>query len=137
MRTTVTAVKGILGGNYGGNSRQCEPDLSPYIRTAGSVVDDLVSCATAKGKTLSAAKLALIEMWLAAHYYTRMDPTYKQRSTLRASGSLNTDGSEYSMAATQLDPTGCLVAIIAGYGVVDLEWGGKSEADQIPYDQRN
>lgn len=137
MRTTVTAVKGILGGNYGGNSRQCEPDLTPYIRTASAVVDDLVTCAEEKGITLSASKLALIEMWLAAHYYTRMDPTYKSRNTLRAGGTFNTDGSEYRSVAENLDSTGCMEAILEGYGVAELGWGGKNVPDQRTDEERN
>lgn len=136
-RTSSAAVILVLGqqtvngkaGNYDGLS-----DLSPYIDTASSIVDDLVAAANTDGVTITATKAELIERWLAAHYYTQMDPLYKSRSTDRASGTFVEQN--FRMVATQLDPSGLLAGILAGQRA-EGAWLGTAAPAARTYDERN
>lgn len=128
-RTTATAVEKVLGYNYDGES-----DLSPYIDTAANIVDQAVACATARNIVISSGTAALMEMWLAAHYYLQMDPLYKSKTTGRASASFADQ--DYSKQALQLDGSGCLAGILSGKRA-SLTWGGKTDAEKLDYDQRN
>lgn len=136
-RTTSTLVQGLLKTDYDGSS-----DLTPYIDTASSVMDDVVVCAARKGKTLSNAKLEIVERWLSAHFYCVMDGKYTSKSTSGASGSFQGSSKEgfesttYGQQATRLDPSGCL-ANIQDTQVATGLWLGKPPSQQIPYSQRN
>lgn len=137
MRTTTSAVQAILGGNWDG-----ETDLSPFVEAASSLVDDVVTCAAEDDVTLSAAKLELIERWLSAHFYAALDPTVKSEATDGASASY--EGKEesglgetrYGRRALSLDTSGCLVTLSSGIRA-SVTWLGKTEPDQLNYEQRN
>lgn len=135
-RTTAELVIKILdpGGNY-----RCGTDLTFAIRAANRIVTRVAECATDGGDSLDSETLQDIESWLAAHYYTRSDPTYKSRSTLRASGEMNADGSEFLTAALSLDPSGCLAEIMntTESKVASVKWTGKKYNNQRTYWGRN
>ena len=107
-RTSTTAVKAILMRDYDGAA-----DLSPFIQTAGIVVDRLATRSGARWPMI-AAELELLERWLAAHFYCCSDRTYKSRSTGRASGSfdgstgMGFDSTVYGQQAKMIDPSGGL-----------------------------
>lgn len=136
-RTSSAAVILVLGqrtaagkaGNYDGQS-----DLSPYIEAASSVVDDLAAAASAEGITFTSTKAELVERWLAAHYYTQMDPLYKSRTTDRGKGDFVEQN--FLMVATQLDPTGLLPGILEG-NRAEGDWLGKAAPDALTYEERN
>lgn len=137
-RTTPTLVQTALGRNW-----DTTTSVSSFITSANAIVDEVVVCATAKGKTLSVALLQQIETYLAAYFYAIQDPIYTARSTGRSSGSFQTgtpgqgfSGNEYGRAAIAMDISGCL----AGFGnaqVAGMSWLGKPPSEQIPYDQRD
>jgi hypothetical protein len=109
-RTTAAAVQGILVNDWDGIT-----DVTPYIQTASSIVDKVVQCATWKNVTLNSVDQELIERWLSAHYYTKMDPVYTSKSTSGASGSFVRGKEEpepYKAAAQNVDISGCLKAIL-------------------------
>lgn len=142
IRTTATAVKkllrdGVVGTDYDGST-----DLTPFIETGSSIVDDMVSYASDAGLTAySAAKLELIERWLSAHTYKMSDQAYASESVGGASGQyqgqtgLYLDGTKYGQMAKLLDTRGYLAAMEAG--TPSLRWGGKRYSERIPYDQRD
>ncbi len=120
-RTSAAAVKLVLGdasthadgaGDYDGTR-----DLTPFIDAASAIVDRVVTCATAKGITLSASVLELIERWLAAHAYCLSDQTFASKSTAGASASfhgqtgMHLESTRYGQMAAALDYSGCLNSI--------------------------
>jgi hypothetical protein len=143
-RTTSAAVKdvlrlGSLGGDYDDAN---EPSLTPYITAANLIVTRVNTCATARGRTLSAAELAEIETWLAAHFYVQSDQTYASKSTGGASASFHgqtgmyLESSRYGQTAVSLDYSGCLSALgnrrtAAGY------WLGRRPSEQTDYSERD
>lgn len=133
-RTTFSAVEILLGGNYGELPDGTRPDLIPFIDAASAVVDDVAACGVRKGKPYSAARLELIERWLSAHYYTKMDPVYTTESTDKASGAYVRDADcpePYKSGALNLDPLGCLAAILKG-ARASAFWLGKPPSQQTP-----
>lgn len=127
-RTTATLVQGILGGDWDGST-----SLDGYIATATAVADRLNDCADDKGYTLSSTELELIERWLAAHFYTIMDPIYVKKRTERAEGHFQERS--YLDATKMLDPSGCVNAVMSGVNA-GMFWGGKNPSDQIDYEDR-
>lgn len=135
-RTTVEAVQAILGTDY---DSVRAPSLVPRIETAAAIVDRVATCASAKDLALSATELELIERWLAAHYYTRSDPTYSSRSTAGASGSFvrhPTVPEPYLASALELDYSGCLKAILSRQTAGGF-WAGKPPSEQTAYLDRD
>ena len=130
-RTTVSQVQGILGAHWNGTT-----DLTSYIELATVFVDNVAACALSKGVVLTSTHLELIERWMAAHYYLRMDPTYKSRSTASASGSWNTDAKDYFNQALGIDISGCVNALQNRF-TANLEWLGKPPSEQLPYHSRD
>ena len=128
--TTAAAVQAVLGGNWDQTT-----DLTPFIDAAAEVVADAVTCAAVRSTTISSTKQELMERWLAAHYYTQMDPLYTSKSTGDASGSFKDYG--YDKVAIALDPTGCLVRALNGQKVATSFWLGKTEPNQQTWDERN
>src|SRR5678815_4561967 len=114
-RTTTALVQEILDRNY---DRLRSPNLQPYIDWASSIVDQVAVDAAAKSMTLSSTSLEIIERWLAAYGYTKMDPLYASKSTQGASGafvtsqSLDGEQERYKRAAIEADWSGCLNAIL-------------------------
>jgi hypothetical protein len=138
-RTTAELVKGVLMDDYGTRLDGTLPDLAPYVDTASALVDDVAACAAAKNKALSAARLELLERWMAAHYYTKSDRTFASKSTGGASGAYITDPETpepYKSAALDLDTSGCLAAILKRQRAGG-SWLGKTASEQLSYDQRN
>lgn len=138
-RTTPELVQGIMGDDYGPRENGVSPDLSPYIDTANALITRVNACAVRKGITLSTTELEILERWMAAHYYTKSDPTYNSRSTEGASGNFVRDPSEpepYKNAAIDLDPSGCLNAMLKRQRAGGA-WMGKSAADATTWNDRN
>jgi hypothetical protein len=117
QRTTVAAVQGILGGNYG-KVNGVLMNLQPFIDSATVIVDRVAVCAAKRHKTLGPAELELVERWLAAHAYCHMDPIYMSKSTAgasasfqRGSGGEGFESTDYGKMAVRIDYSGCLSAI--------------------------
>lgn len=141
-RTTALAVQKVLdaGGDYRPNK-----DLSPYIDVGSAIVDDLVTYATDNDITVpGAARLELIERWLAAWSYCMSDQPYSSRSTDGASASFQgqtamyLEANKYGQTAVSLDPTGYLVTLAKGEGPTSASavWLGTRYSDQPDYDDR-
>jgi hypothetical protein len=138
-RTSKDAVLAVLGDNY---DVERALDLQPFMDTASSVVDRVVTCATTKGITLSTTEQEITERWLAAHFYAVNDPLYTSRSTGGASGSFQTgtpdkgfSSTEYGRQSLALDYSGCLENISKKQRA-KVFWLGKNPSQQIPYSQR-
>src|SRR5262252_4291261 len=83
-RTTPGLVQGILLKDY---DKKKNPSLEPFIQTATILVDRIVDfMGTHSVPQVPESQLAVIEMWLAAHFYCMSDITYMSRSTNGASG---------------------------------------------------
>lgn len=115
MRTNATAVKAILVYNY---DFKRNPDLTGFMDSASNIVDRVVSDAVVVGVAVTDVQAELIERWLSAYFYCKMDPLYTTKSTQGASGSFVTSTSleaeqeRYKRGAIELDPSGCLHAIL-------------------------
>lgn len=131
-RTSTANVALILGPHYVSGS---SPDLQAFIDTATLIIDRVVTCATAKGVTISSDEAEMIERYLAAHYFTHADQLYQSKSTNGASGSFQgqtgkgIESSQYGMTALQIDPSGCLNAITKAQRV-SFFWAGKPTSTQ-------
>lgn len=132
MRTTPKDVQDVLGPNY--DTINC-PSLMPYLRSASLIIDDVVDCATESLITLSDARLAEMEKWIAAYLYTITDPIYKTKQTANSSASYF--DRSYLDAAKSLDKTGCLAAILTTGARAGMDWLGKRPSEQIDIDDRN
>lgn len=121
-RTTAIKVQEILGSNWDGKSR-----MDPYMEVATDVVTQVDDAATEKDIILSSTRLELIERWLAAHYYTMMDPLYKSKGTDKASGTFMERS--YKEVAIQLDTSASLSAIMSPEGpkVAEGIWLGEED----------
>jgi hypothetical protein len=121
------AVKTLLDQNYNGRS-----NLSPYVDTASSLIDQCVSVAARRGlDPISSHTQELMERWLACWAYTQMDPLYVSKSTLSSSGSFVQQ--DYRAVAVSLDPTGVLLAILNNLnkGAVGCFHLGSSYSEQV------
>jgi hypothetical protein len=111
VRTTSAAVKLILGNHYDSANN---PSLDPFIESASVMIDQVVTCATAKGVTLTTAQLEIIERWLSAHFYALSDPIESERITGKAAskfqGATGTgfNFTAYGQMAVRMDSSGCL-----------------------------
>jgi hypothetical protein len=119
QRTTVAQVEGVLGGQYGTVNGVLSP-LQPFIRKAAATVDQLLALSLKKQVPLLPTNedLVIVETWLAAYYYTLLDPQQANQSTAGASASFVTeklDANRYKAGAIQADPTGLLNAILNRY----------------------
>ena len=132
VRTNKDKVEKLLARNYDSSI-----DLGQFIRHASAIVARVITCAATKSVTLTSLELETIETYLAAYFYTKSDPLYTSKSTGGASGSyFRGQIDPFLEAAQQLDPSGCVKAIMA-QNRVDLVWLGKPESDQIPYADRS
>ena len=135
-RTTSDAVKATLGAD---NDLDDQPDLQRYLITAALIVNRVVTCAARKAFTHTAQELEVIESWLAAHLYTKSDPTYSSRSTAGASGQFIRDPvtpEPYKDGAIMADVSGCLNAILNRKTAGGF-WLGKPPSAQIDYEDRD
>lgn len=117
-RTTPDLVAAVLCNDFGPKADGTLPDLTPYIDTASSIVDDAVPIAARFGSPWNAAKQELIERWLSAWCYCVMDPTYMSKGQGGANASYQRVGAtddfgsnEYGRTAVRLDPSGALTAL--------------------------
>lgn len=81
-RTSPGAVQGVLVDNYDGVT-----DLTPFIASATAQVDYIVTQDTSL--IMTTQLLAIVETWLAAHFYACNDRTYRSKNTGGASGSFD------------------------------------------------
>lgn len=141
-RTTSELVQGLLLSDYGPTRSGATPSLTPFIDTASAIVDQVATCATAKGSTLTSTQLELIERWLAAHAYCQSDQPYAEKKTQEASAvyqgrtGMNLDGTKYGQMAQTLDPTGCL-STLSKRNRVRAIWLGKAPSAQTDYPDRD
>jgi hypothetical protein len=107
VRTTSEAVAKIIDVD-----EDEVPDLSPFIETASSLVDEV--CV---GVGYADARLELIERWLAAHFYAIRDPRLQSQNFGGAGGALqgqtamNFQGTSYGQQAMLLDSVGGLARL--------------------------
>jgi len=137
-RATPAAVKEVLaaGRDYDTDNM---PNLAPYIRAANLIVDRVKTCASTRGKALTAAELTEIETWLAAFFYTRSDPIYQNKSTAGGGAGFVSDPVDperYRAGAIALDHSGCLVSLLKNQRATAF-WLGKPPSDQIAYVDRD
>lgn len=138
-RTNAGAVQDVLGKDY---DSVTELSLQGYVETASALVDDVVTCAALKSITHSAAKLELIERWLAAHLYAVSDKPYASTSKLGRSAlfqgqtGMYLEFTGYGQHALMLDTSGCLAAIGKNQRAT-FAWLGKRKSEQTDYDERD
>lgn len=141
VRTNSTDVIAVMtpGKDYDSTDL---PSLTKFILTASVIVDRVVTCAAAKGITLSASEQELIEMWLSAHFYCMSDQPYSSKSTGGQSASFQgqtgmyLEGTKYGQNAAMVDYSGCLVNISKKQKARTV-WLGKTESEQLSWDERN
>ena len=151
-RTTSADVQGVLaaGRDYDESPEVgSAPSLTPYIDTASAKVDDIVEYASDEGlDAVPAARLELIERWLAAHYYCVSDQPFQSKSTAGASGSFQgqtgkgLESTKYGQTAIDLDPTGYLRSLASEAATnssrsASMFWGGTTKPNQTSYADRN
>lgn len=115
MRTTPDAVAAVMRSDSPASDYDGVTDLTPYIQSASSVVDQVVVFAAQRYMPLPPATQELVERWLSAYFYCKADPQYASRSTGGASGSFVSDSGDperYKKAAIDIDWSGCLSAIL-------------------------
>lgn len=134
-RTTTTAVKNVLGGNY---DTVNAPPLTPFIDAANATASRAAGLADDAGFTLSVAEKELMERYLAAQNYCAQDALYSSRSTLSASGSFirDTKIGDFAKIACSFDPSGSLMALLLGNTAGGV-WAGKPLSEQLTFDERN
>lgn len=137
-RTTADEVKAILGFDY---DTVNNPGLTAYIATASSLIDDVSTCATLKGLTVTTEKLTLLETWVAAWAYQQSDKGYLEKWTEKAKAVYQTtsgkglESNSYGQTALTLDTTGCLSALSSKARASAL-WLGRNPTDQTEYADR-
>ncbi len=107
-------------------------DLTPFINTASSLVDELCS-----GVGYDETRLKLIELWLAAHFYAIRDPRTTGEGiagvsvSFQGSTGMNLASTSYGQQAMLLDTAGALSrlnrGIATGLGRVGVYWLGQEE----------
>jgi hypothetical protein len=140
QRTNDDLVKAILRlGSQGGDYDDANnPSLARFIKVATLITDRVAKCAADKGFSLNSEELVEIETWLAAHYYTKSDRLYRSRTTASASGAFLFDDKNpepYKAAAMEMDPSGCVAAVLSGRAV-SVDWLGQTLGEQTDYDDR-
>lgn len=142
-RTTVEAIRDLLGDDYGLKTDGVEPDLTRHLRWANLLTTRVAACAVERGVPLSVAELREIELNLAAHKYTGSDTPFSNESHGGASGTkqgqtgMYLERSYYGQDALSLDPSGCLRAIAMGKGMAVGVWLGKPQSEERTYEERN
>lgn len=129
-RTSPDLVKAVLLRAYTSGD-----DLLHFIDEADALVEDMLVCAAKKGVTYTAKRLQLIETRVAAYLYTQSRPLVKSKSELGASVSFADQ--DYKGMASTLDPSGCMAALLAGYGKAGGVWLGRNRSRTRTYDQRD
>lgn len=139
-RTTPSDVQAVLQSDYDSST---SPDLDPYIRSANLMVDRVVTCATAKGITLTTDEKLWIETWLAAHLYACSDRPLDQKNTADSGGrfsgttGMRLEATLYGQHAMALDYSGCLEALFQRRNRITARWLGRPPSEQTDYDDRD
>ena len=121
IRTNEDCVKDIIETN-------ASISLTPFIRAASLLVDWVADTCDVDGLN-SAALLAEIECWLAAHFYAHRDQQYSNKKTGDASATfqgttaMNLGSTQYGQTAMMLDLSNCL-----SKRSKEAEQGGKIKA---------
>lgn len=134
IRTTAAAVQAVLLNEYDTINI---PDLTTFIATASSIVDDLHAADTAG--VVGTTKLERIECYLACHFFKQTDQMTSARTTNKVSGTfqgqtqMGFDYTPYGQTAKQLDNSRYLVAMDKG-GFIRADWlGGYRPPDESDY----
>ena len=135
-RTTVDAVEAIIDIDSG-------ISLTPFIEMANSLVTEVCAGQTdTNGTEYTAARLELIERWLAAHAYHIRD-TRADRKELgdgnakyRSKIDMGFNLTHYGQMALRLDTNGGLAQLDqstekGGATTVGLSWLGKTETESL------
>jgi hypothetical protein len=139
QRTTTTLVQALLETN--GEDYRSGVSLQPFVDSATVLVDRVATKATAKGYTLLATELELIERWLSAHAYAMVDQTLASKSTNGRSGrfqgqtGMRLEATKYGQMALMLDTSGALEAINKRQ-VAGITWLGVTENEALDYEDR-
>lgn len=139
-RTSTTEVAGVLGDNYGADSNGNLPPLDRWLRMATNFVTRVITCASQKGIAISDEEAEDLEKVIAAHFYTKMDPTYTSRSTNGGSGSFVRDPKNpepYKSLAIEMDISGCVATLFSAQKGPAMAWLGKTNSDQLSWSDRN
>ena len=118
IRTDAEAVRKLI------DWPEDDDDFGPSIETASSIVTDI--CVNTTTYTYTAAKLELIERWLAAHFFTVQtgQVTEEQAGPVREKFAFKIDlylnNTKYGQMALAIDTAGNLAALQA-----ELENGGR------------
>lgn len=138
-RTNESAVAANLGSHY---DKVTSPALTAFIDRAHVMVNAVRACATTKGITLGADLLTQLEILLACHYFSRADQMFQSKNTGKAGATfqgqtgMGLDASGYGQDAKELDYSGCLNALSKG-NRAGMFWAGKTEPEQLTYEERN
>lgn len=81
-------------------------DLYPHILNANILTNKVSRVATEKSITVTDDELKVIEKYVAAHFYSLVDPQYIEKETGRARGKF--PERDWYGIAKMLDPTGVL-----------------------------
>lgn len=117
-----------------------EIPISPFL-TPANLLTDKVAAADSDGE-LSAALLAEIEKFLAAHFYSCRDRGVQSEGRGGANANYlgqtaqNLSSTHYGQAAMTLDVTGYLSSLSKG-SKVKMFWGGLASSDQTDYEDRD
>lgn len=132
-RTKPESVQELLGSDY-----EQGRSLVGFVATANAFMSQVVTCATDKGLTIDAVTLELMERWAAAYFYSLTDRIYTSRSTNGGSGAFLIEKNEnpYKSALSNLDPTGCVNAIL-NHQTAGGFWLGKAASEAQTWVQRN
>lgn len=139
QRTTVPAVQALLGGSAITTNWDGVTSVQQFIDMATLFVDEVVSGRSSESVTTSTAQAEMFERIMAAHFYTKYDPVYTNRSTMGASGAFVRDSKTpepYLAMAINMDTSGWINALINRL-VASGDWLGKTVSEQIPYDERS
>jgi len=109
-----------------------DPDINviPMMTFAGTLTDRVSTCATAKGVTLTAAELVLIETYLAAHLYALNDQQAIEKTANRSEvkymgkTGMRLESTYWGQTAMIMDHSGCLSDMNSGNKFVTGSWLG-------------
>lgn len=123
------------------------PDMSPYIRTAATLVDKVES--NDSSSLMDNADLKEVEIYLAAHCYAHKDLQFTKSKAGESFAEFQTgtpgkgflDSTMWGRMAVGLDETGYLAKLnkqsINGKFTLTVSWLGKPPSTQIDYVDRD
>ncbi|TXH08689.1 MAG: hypothetical protein E6R03_17830 [Hyphomicrobiaceae bacterium] len=111
---TTAEVIAALGPNY---DSSLLASLTIHLETAVAVLDEVSSCATSKGITISDGLKKSIERMLACHFYMLADRPQqeevvgKSEQVLQGMTGMGYDSTYFGQTAKTIDPSGCLAGM--------------------------